>query len=112
MMIVYLVPFPKSVIQIDIFFLHCLRRDSGKQDAIVVREIVDAMAFLHENGLVHTTLNEKSFGLVGDSWALVDLGDCHVQGDELELGLPNLRTLTVPEVIFRSQSRSQNFSLM
>jgi hypothetical protein len=103
---------PKSVTQNDIIFLHCLRRDSGKQDAIVVREIVDAMAFLHENGLVHTTLNEKSFGLVGGSWALVDLGDCHAQGDELELDLPNLRTLPVPEVIFHSQSRPQKSCLM
>uniref|UniRef100_A0A7S1H3R9 Protein kinase domain-containing protein n=6 Tax=Hemiselmis andersenii TaxID=464988 RepID=A0A7S1H3R9_HEMAN len=70
-----------------------------EEDAMVVREIVNALAFLHDNGLVHTNITSETFGLVGDTWALIELGDAHTLGDNLDLSLSYLRKLPVPEVL-------------
>uniref|UniRef100_A0A7S0VIM4 Protein kinase domain-containing protein n=1 Tax=Hemiselmis tepida TaxID=464990 RepID=A0A7S0VIM4_9CRYP len=74
-----------------------------EEDATVVREIVNALAFLHDNGLVHTNITSESFGFIGNTWALIELGDAHTLGDNLDLSLAYLRKLPVPEVLIALQ---------
>jgi serine/threonine protein kinase len=78
---------------------------------MVFGQMIEAVHFLHEAGIVHTDLKPANFLMVGDSIKIIDLGiaqkipmgTIHISRDAL-VGTPNYMA---PEAIMSSRSRGK-----